>query len=152
MPIKYKVVQSDCIDSISFNYGFMPDTIWNHPTNAELKQKRQNPNILFPGDVVVIPDKTVKEELGTTEQRHRFRRRSVPAFFHLQLLENDQPRAGVEYILEIDGLNIKGVTNDQGRLKQRIPPNAKRGKLYVKACQDWEVGRKTRGRVRYKGF
>ena len=78
MPIKYKVVQSDCIDSISFNYGFMPDTIWNHPTNAELKQKRQNPNILFPGDVVVIPDKTVKEELGTTEQRHRFRRRSVP--------------------------------------------------------------------------
>ncbi|MGZ5258926.1 MAG: hypothetical protein ACXWC0_14960, partial [Burkholderiales bacterium] len=36
-------------------------TIWNHPSNANLKKLRQSPNVLFPGDVFHIPDKLQKQ-------------------------------------------------------------------------------------------
>ncbi|MBK8258708.1 MAG: hypothetical protein IPK82_39380 [Polyangiaceae bacterium] len=49
--------------SLSARYGFADwKVIWNHPDNAELKQRRPKPGVLFEGDVVTIPDKTLKEE------------------------------------------------------------------------------------------
>jgi hypothetical protein len=36
-------------------------TLWTAGDNAELRAKRKNPNILFAGDVVVIPDTTSKQ-------------------------------------------------------------------------------------------
>ena len=68
------VKQGESVAGIAKKYGFSNWlTIYNHADNAELKQKRPNPNVLYPGDKVVIPEKTVKEESGATEQRHRFR-------------------------------------------------------------------------------
>jgi hypothetical protein len=57
MSTEHKVKQSECIYSISDGYGFFPNTVWNDPSNAELKERRQVPGILFPGDIVVVPDK-----------------------------------------------------------------------------------------------
>jgi LysM repeat protein len=47
MTTRYTVKQGDHLSSIAHEYGF-PDyqTIWNHADNAQLKQKRKNPNVL----------------------------------------------------------------------------------------------------------
>src|SRR5438270_7345148 len=70
----YIVKQGDHVSSIAKDNGF-PDyhIIWDHPNNAELKQKRQNPNVLFPGDHVFLPDREKHEEPCPTDQHHRFR-------------------------------------------------------------------------------
>ena len=68
MPINYQVKQGDCISSIAFEHGFFGDTIWNHPNNKDLKTKRQDPNILMPGDMVFVPDKRLKEVSESTNQ------------------------------------------------------------------------------------
>src|SRR5438552_1759525 len=101
MAINYQVQQGDCISSIASEHGFFPDTIWNHPNNVRLKEKRLNPNALMPGDVVFVPDLRLKEVRGATNQVHKFRVKNTPAKLHLQFMFQGKPRANVPYTLTI---------------------------------------------------
>lgn len=47
--------QGEYLAKLALTHGFDPDEAWNHPKNAELKDKRKNPNVLYPGDVIFIP-------------------------------------------------------------------------------------------------
>jgi N-acetylmuramoyl-L-alanine amidase len=73
MPIRYIVQPGDHLAKIAADHGIASFlTLWTAGDNAELRKKRKNPNILFAGDVVVIPDTTTKHEDAATERRHRF--------------------------------------------------------------------------------
>jgi hypothetical protein len=135
---EYKVKQGDCVSSIAERYGLSWEKIWNHPNNAELNQKREDPNVLYSGDVVFIPEKEVKQESGATGQRHHFRRKGVPEKLIIVLKEEDEPRVNVPYILEIDGELLSGSTDSEGRLEHPISPDAKRGKLIIGEGEDRE--------------
>lgn len=123
--------QGECVSSIAKNAGFFWETVRNRPENAELKRKRKDPNVLFPGDVVFIPAKCEKKAVGATEQRHRFRKLGEPAMLRLRLLDGDKPRANEPYALDIDGTLFSGVTDEDGRLEHAMPPNAKAAGLLV---------------------
>ena len=128
---KYVTQQGDCLSSIAFNFGFLPDTIWNHPSNLELKQKRKDPNILLPGDELNIPDKQIAEYSRPTDALHKFRRKGVPSICRLQIFDGEQPRANQDYALVIDGIRFSGVTDGEGKLEQEIPPAAQKGTLTI---------------------
>jgi hypothetical protein len=128
---EYIVKQGDCISSIAQKHGLFWDKIWNHPKNAKLQETRKDPNVLSPGDVVFVPDKDEREESGATEQRHRFRKKGVPAKLRLQIMEDDQPRSNVPYTLVIDGQILKGTTDGNGKIEHSIPPQAKKGVLIL---------------------
>ena len=85
----------------------------------------------MPGDMVFVPDKRIKEVSEPTNQVHKFRCKNTPEKFRIQLLIDEEPRAGEEYELEIEGLKFSGKTDSQGRIEQSIPPNAKNGKLLL---------------------
>jgi len=126
----HKVVQGDCLLSIAEKNGFFWETLWEHPNNAELKNKRDNPAILLPGDIVFVPEKQIKEVSEPTNQVHKFKVKNSPAKFHTRLLDDEeQPRANLKYILDIDGQEFTGVTDGQGVISVSIPPGAKKGKL-----------------------
>jgi hypothetical protein len=93
MPSEDHIVSDgECISSISFSRGFFWETIWNHGNNAELKSKRKDPNILKAGDVVHIPELTIKEESCATEQTHKFKLKGVPAKLKLKLMRAKPPK------------------------------------------------------------
>ena len=125
----YTVVQGDCLSSIAERFGFFPVDLWNLSENAELKQKRKDPNVLYPGDSVFVPELRPKEASCGTDQRHTFRKKGVPAKLKLRLMDDDQPRATIPYQLEIDGQWLSGTTDRDGYLEHPIPPSARRGKL-----------------------
>lgn len=129
----YKVKQGECIESIAYQHGLFWETIWNDPKNSELKRIRENPNALLPDDKVYIRDKEEKEVPCASEQRHRFRRKGVPAIFQVKLLDADnKPRANLAYTLVIDGdTTFSGNTDSQGIIKHGIPPNAMEAQLTV---------------------
>ena len=130
MPINYLVKQGDCIFSIAFEHGFFADTIWNHPNNAELKRRREDPNVLLPGDVVFIPDKRVKEVSEPTNQLHKFRCRNTPKVFRVQVVRLGRPVKNMDYKIDIDGTENEGRTNGDGWIRpQHIAPNAKLAKI-----------------------
>ena len=132
----YVVEQGDCLESIAYRHGLFWQTIWDHPNNATLKAKRENPNLLCPGDVVFIPDKAAKFESGATEMKHRFVRKGVPSKLRLRILDDDVPRADERYTLVIDGKLLTGVTDRDGRIEHSIDPDARSGKLLVGENQD----------------
>jgi hypothetical protein len=136
----HTVKQGECVESIAFEHGLFWETIWNDSKNAELKQARENPNALLPGDKIYIREKEEKEFPGASEKKHRFRRKGVPAIFQVKLLDSEnKARANLKYTLVIDGdTTFTGTTDGGGKLEHRIGPNAKKGKLTVGEGKDKE--------------
>jgi len=145
MPRNHRIGADDCINSLGLRYGFAVDTLWKHPDNADLRKLRKDPDVLQPGDVVVIPDKRVREETCATEKLHSFRRLSVPAKFSIRLLDGDEPRSNLEYRLVFDqGPTLEGMTDSDGALEESIPPDVRRGKLFIdetEECFELDFGR-----------
>lgn len=129
MSERHTVQEGECIASIAFARGFYPDTVWNDAGNEALRAKREHGYSLLPGDVLVIPEKRLKELACATARVHTFRRRGVPEKLKLKLLEDDKPRAGVAYVLVIDGQEIRSKTTADGGIEAWISPSARRATL-----------------------
>lgn len=132
MATRHTIRSGDTVIKLAERFGLFPETIWLHPDNAELREKRKDMNILEPGDVVVIPDKEEKLQDAATTKRHVFRRRGIPALYRLQIFqESYEPYANQPFVLTVDGKEITGTTDGDGMLEVNLPPSARRGKLAV---------------------
>ncbi len=127
----HTVRQGECLSSIGRDYGVPWRKIWEDSNNEGLRSRRRDPNVLYPGDRLYIPERGLREEACATEQRHRFRLKGVPGKFRLRLMYNGRPRANEPYTLEIEDLTFEGETDGDGWLEHRIPPGAYHGQLLL---------------------
>ena len=133
MPQNHKVKQGECLSSIAKKYGF-PDykVIWDDGANAQLKEKRKNPNMLFPSDIVVIPDLELKQLDKSTEQKHNFVLDAGTVKFQLIVKDDEgKPYANCKYDLKIDGKEFTGTTDGSGKFEQEIPAEAANGEVAI---------------------
>jgi N-acetylmuramoyl-L-alanine amidase len=130
---KHRVEQGECLSSIARQYGFSDYRgIYDHPDNASFKQKRPNPNLIYPGDEFWIPEKELRHEDAVTEKRHRFQVESRKTMLRMRLKdEQDKPIAHAKYILEVEQLEFTGSTDANGELSHKTAPDAKDGRLRV---------------------
>lgn len=145
---EYVVHEADCVSSIAKRYGFFWETLWNHADNSALREARQNPNVLFPGDRIHIPEKRRRDEPIAAEQRHRFKRKGEPSKLRLRLMQGpamlepgeerdpnfdaaDRPMGNVPYTLEVENQTIEGTADADGWVICSIPGDAQRGRLTV---------------------
>lgn len=137
---KHPVIQGDCISSIAEENGFFWETIWNHADNKQLQDKRKDPNILYPGDVVTIPDKRLKEVSEATNNVYKYKLKNTPAKLKLRILRDAEPRAGENFILSIDKVEIKrGQIPADGSIEIPILPKAKAGELIIGEGENAEI-------------
>ncbi|MDX1811111.1 MAG: LysM peptidoglycan-binding domain-containing protein, partial [Gammaproteobacteria bacterium] len=128
----YSVKQGDCIASIAEQYGMLPDTIWQHADNSDLRKLRKNPNILYPGDTVVIPDKTLAQIDAATDSKHSFVCKKGRAKNKIQILLNGEPLANKDYEVQFDGeWGDSGTTDGEGFIEQNILPRYKKAKVTI---------------------
>ena len=52
----YVIRQGDYLAKLAHRFGFDADAVWNDPSNADLRELRPNPDILWPTDVLSIPE------------------------------------------------------------------------------------------------
>jgi hypothetical protein len=132
---QHKVVQGDCIESIAAKHGLEPDEIWEHANNASLREKR-TAFALFPGDVLFVPDRSVKSVPIATSRSHTFVLKIPKTLLHIRFLDvDDEPRKDVPYTLEIDGVEFEGTTTADGEVKQEIRADARSGTLTLNPGQ-----------------
>ena len=82
----YEVKQGDCLTSIAKSFGVHWEHLWKLSENAELRKKRNNPNILFPGDIVVVPETKLRLEDRSVDTQHTFVKQGEPARLKIRLL------------------------------------------------------------------
>ena len=117
------VQQGECLTRIAARYGFTDwHTLYNHPDNARLKAKRPNPNVLFPGDRIRIPDQRKKEEQLPTGDLHRFVVHAPRKFLRIVFKHPDgEPYSDEDYTLAFSGNRAKqGKTNGDGLLHEPV--------------------------------
>jgi N-acetylmuramoyl-L-alanine amidase len=126
MATLHKVQQGDHVFKIANKYGFQdPKTIWEHPKNAPLKQKRKNPHVLNPDDVLYIPDKQERPIGRGTDQSHMFEVTRSPLKLRIRLEGfYEDPLAGAKCRLHVEGRTNLLYTDGDGCLEQAISANA----------------------------
>jgi hypothetical protein len=129
----YTVEPGDTMVRIAHKFNFpLWQTIYDHADNAELKKKRPDPQVLYPGDRVFIPEpreKTVSVETGRT---HVFRQPPLRAVLRIVVQdENGKPCANKPYILAIGDNAISGRTQGNGLVEFEVEPNPQDGELTV---------------------
>jgi len=128
------VVQGEYLSKLARKYGFSNyGTIWDHPNNAELKKKRQNPNVLLPGDKLFIPPRESREESRPTEKKHRFQLKAEKLMLRIRFLGLDsKPVAGIKIDLTVDGTVTPLATAADGRVEVLLFPLAEKGSIQFK--------------------
>ncbi len=127
----YTVKQGDSTVSLSERHGLFAHSIWDHPANQKLATRRSNMNELLPGDEIFIPELQTKRHKVAAGKFHKFRRKGIPAKLVLQIAYLGIPRAEQEYVLEVQGQTIEGVTDDRGVLEAFVPPQAREGVVVI---------------------
>ena len=135
----HEIKQGECISSIAERNGLHWKTIWEHSDNKDLKEKRKNPNVLLPGDLLYVPEIQLKTESVPTDNRQKFVRKGVPSKLKLRLMKQDKPRANMRYVLNIDGNLYDGKTDGDGNIFLDIPPGSRDGKLILYAGKKKET-------------
>src|SRR3954454_24743842 len=116
MSTTYEVQQGDCLSSIAASWGFSDySEIYMDGANTAFREKRPNPNIIFPGDLLVIPDRGVKDATCPTDQRHRFVMMQPKVFFRICLKDDlHQPYRNTRYQLKSGNRIYQDVTDSEG--------------------------------------
>ena len=144
----HTVRQGECLSSIARSYGFTDwRRIYDHPLNAEFKKKRPNPNVIYPGDEIFIPDHDLKTEPRETEKKHKFRLKAQKTLVRIVLEDGSfQPLANKKYKLTVENRTYEGRTNANGLIQHTIPADAETGLLTAWLGDDdsgvgyvWEV-------------
>lgn len=127
MPTEHTIAQGDCVSSIAFDHGLLPETVWMDPGNAALRELRKDMHVLLPGDVLVVPDLREREETRPSDKSHKFRRKGVPEKVQLQFFdEADEPVANCPCTVVVDEVEQKLRTDGDGRIELKILPGAQR--------------------------
>lgn len=142
MSITHVVRQGECLLLISRRYGFADfKRVYEHPDNTALREMRPNPNVLYPGDTVVIPDvgpAKIQPNLSTG-RAHRFTLKVAARYLRLALTDAEgAPLSGRRYLISFEQEVIEGRTDDEGFLEAKVPFTVSQVELECEGLS-WEV-------------
>ena len=129
----YIVRRGDCLSRIARRYGLRWPTLWNHDKNRDFRDRRRDPNVIYPNDRVWIPVPDVREESGTTEERHRFRRSFDNSLLRIVIQDkNNNVMDDLRYELYLEGLDpLADTTKNGGKIEHMVRSDTPGGRLLI---------------------
>lgn len=130
--VTHVVEQGESIESLARDYNLSWQSLWDHPRNRALRERRQDPHVLAPGDQVYIPESGgSRTAAARTGQVNRFTLRRAVSRLHLVLRVQGQVLADTPYALEVGDLLLEGRSGPDGSIRHEIPANLGSGRIRV---------------------
>lgn len=126
----YIIGRGEDLQSIAARLGFDPNEVWNADDNRELRELRNSPQVLAPGDVLYVPDVEQEELMVTAKTTNEYTADIDYLNVGLKLGVGDgEARADEPY--EIYGLSetLTGSADGDGCINVEVPAHVRQ--LYV---------------------
>lgn len=129
---KHFVKQGESLASIAAQYKISDwEKIYSHEANARFKEIRQNPDCIYPGDLLYIPDTEPTIYQFSTNQKHVVKVNVAKQKLSLQLKKAiDEDLQSVKYEIQFGGQTIKGECTD-GKIEEEVPVSQGKGILKI---------------------
>lgn len=131
-PEPYVIKQGDYVAKLAAMYGFDAAAVWSDASNKELRDKREDPNILAPGDVLRFAR---AEPPGRPIRKASVNRYSVTipkTKVSVIFVEGDRGLANEAYLLEGLGKPLEGTTDAAGTVTFDAPVHVREVALTFK--------------------
>jgi N-acetylmuramoyl-L-alanine amidase len=128
------------MSSIARKYGFGDwHTIYDHPQNQDFRKKRPNPNLLYPGDALFVPERGEKSLSLATGSAHALQATTVKRELRLRLRDGEEkPFANRPYVIEGSDFFAAGHTDGDGLLVEAVPAFLKTARLSLEG-REWTL-------------
>ncbi len=122
---EHVVRSGEDLHSIAWRYGVDPRALWEHPSNAALRERRRE-GVLLPGDLVTVPAPRERASFAVRPGgSHRFSATVPRHELRLSLEEDGTPQANLRYTVVADGVTAEGTTDGQGQLVLSVRPSTR---------------------------
>lgn len=132
MGIQHIVVSGECLSGIAARYGLASwRSIYDAPENAEFREQRPNPNVIQPGDRLVIPERVEGRHSASDKKEHGYRRKRETSRLRVVLKLHGEAVANARYELRFRDRKIAGKTGGDGRIDVEVPVDLEKATLVV---------------------
>lgn len=130
---QHTVKQGEHISALAHQYDFFDyHLIWGNGANAALKESRDNPHVLHPGDVVSVPDKKEKTVGAADATIHTFQVKKSKLLLRIAIKDYfSEPIAGAACVLKVEGVPIMETTTDASVIEREISATDRKGRLEI---------------------
>jgi N-acetylmuramoyl-L-alanine amidase len=143
--LQYKVKQGDCLSRIAQRFHYTVDKLSKLPENKHLQENRRTKDILFPGDIVYIPEIEVRSEKASSGARHKYKLQPTPKMeVALCLMSEERPRVKLACKLVLEQRQgpanvVEAFTDENGVVRFDIPLWVNSGVLKIDACESYHL-------------
>lgn len=125
MTQQHIVAQGETLLRIAKQYGYQTSkALYNHPSNAEFKALRPDPNLIYPGDKITIPPKKEKFIPLRTNSINSFVVQNEKEYFRLQIIHEDgDDITGKRIVITIGSQTIDTVLPSNGLIEVELNEN-----------------------------
>ncbi len=123
----YTVKKGDWLSKIARRYGLSSwKVIHDHPDNEEFKKKRPDPNLIYPGDIIFIPQPEFLELEPKRIHSDGYKiKAEPPQYEEIDMIMHDHEGKAVAdepYTITIGGFKIEDKTEKDGRILLKFAP------------------------------
>lgn len=118
----HTVAQGETLLKIAKHYGLdSAAAVYDHPDNEPFRAQRPNPDLIYPGDRIVVPDpgeQPVKQ--GITNRRSVFVKTTATEYLRMRL----DGCQGKKALLSVGGRSLEATVSDAGLVEFELPEDA----------------------------
>ena len=132
MPTIHTIQQGETLTRIAKRYKFSSwKDLYNHPDNAEFRALRDNPDIVFAGDSITIPDPEPQKASVKAGASYNFQLNSEKEKLILSIgADASIAVEGKKAILDIEGNKVETFITKDGNIEVELPEDgAKTGQF-----------------------
>ncbi len=126
----YIVRQGDYVAKIAFQLGEDPGQIWKIDKNKPLTEDGRDPNLLAPGDVLRVPDRSRRQEVIALGGENNYQAQVAKTKVRLVLGDGSSRARSLKYESRFAGVVSEGTTSPEGELELHIPITVRIGEVF----------------------